>query len=52
MEFLGKSSRVNGAYGVKSKELGEVDNQDELDKIIDQYAYGYEVKSGRTNINT
>lgn len=44
-----KAVGVNGAYGKKFQELGEVDNQDELDKIIDQYAYGYEVKSGRTN---
>lgn len=44
-----KAVGVNGAYGKKFQELGEVDNQDELDKIIDQYAYGYEVKAGRTN---
>lgn len=38
---------VNGGYGQQLQGLGAVSTQEELNKIIDQYAYGYDVKAGR-----
>lgn len=37
-----------GNYGDKLQALGEVNNQEELNEIISQYAYGYAVTAGRS----
>ena len=37
-----------GNYGDKLKALGEVNDQDQLNAIISQYAYGYAVTAGRS----
>lgn len=37
-----------GSYGNKLQALGEVDDQDQLNEIISQYAYGYAVTAGRS----
>lgn len=39
-----------GNYGDKLQALGEVNNQDQLNKIISQYAYGYAVTAGRSTL--
>lgn len=39
-----------GNYGDKLQALGEVNNQDELNEIISQYAYGYAVTAGRSTL--
>ena len=36
-----------GSYGNKLQALGEVNDQDQLNEIISQYAYGYAVTAGR-----
>lgn len=38
---------VNGSYGQQLQDLGKVENQQQLDAMIQQYAYGYEVQAGR-----
>ncbi len=45
VEFVGKK----GGYGSDLAEHGTVTNQDELDEIIEKYAYGYNVVAGRVN---
>lgn len=45
VEFVGKK----GGYGSDLAEHGTVTNQDELDAIIEKYAYGYNVVAGREN---
>ena len=45
VEFVGKK----GGYGSDLAEHGTVTNQDELDEIIEKYAYGYNVVAGREN---
>ena len=37
-----------GSYGNKLQALGEVNDQEQLDEIISQYAYGYAVTAGRS----
>lgn len=37
-----------GSYGNKLQALGEVNNQEQLNEIISQYAYGYAVTAGRS----
>ena len=37
-----------GSYGNKLQALGEVNDQDRLNEIISQYAYGYAVTAGRS----
>ena len=37
-----------GSYGNKLQALGEVNDQDQLNEIISQYAYGYAVTAGRS----
>lgn len=37
-----------GSYGNKLQALGEVNNQERLNEIISQYAYGYAVTAGRS----
>lgn len=37
-----------GSYGDKLQALGKVTNQDQLNEIISQYAYGYAVTAGRS----
>lgn len=37
-----------GSYGNKLQALGKVTNQDQLNEIISQYAYGYAVTAGRS----
>lgn len=39
-----------GNYGDKLKALGEVTDQDQLNEIISQYAYGYAVTAGRSTL--
>ena len=43
---------VNGSYGQQFQNLGKVDNQQQLDEIIQKYAYGYDVKAGRKEAGT
>ncbi len=38
---------INGSYGKQLQELGTVTSQEELDQIINKYAYGYSIKAGR-----
>ena len=38
---------VNGAYGQQLQELGKVETQEQLNGIIEKYAYGYDVKAAR-----
>ena len=38
---------INGSYGQQFQELGQVLDQNALDKIIEEYAYGYDIKAGR-----
>lgn len=38
---------INGAYGQQLQALGKVDTQDQLNEIIEKYAYGYDVKAAR-----
>ena len=45
VEFVGKK----GGYGSDLAANGTVKNQEELDKIIGKYAYGYNVVAGRVN---
>lgn len=45
VEFVGKK----GGYGSDLAANGTVKNQEELDKIIGKYAYGYNVVAGRAN---
>ena len=45
VEFVGKK----GGYGSDLAANGTVNNQEELDKIIGKYAYGYNVVAGRVN---
>ena len=45
VKFVGKK----GGYGSDLAEHGTVTNQDELDEIIEKYAYGYNVVAGRVN---
>lgn len=45
VEFVGKK----GGYGSDLAANGRVNNQEELDKIIGKYAYGYNVVAGRVN---
>ena len=45
VEFVGKK----GGYGSDLAANGTVENQEELDKIIGKYAYGYNVVAGRAN---
>lgn len=45
VEFVGKY----GSYGSDLATNGKVNNQAELDKIIEKYAYGYNVVAGRVN---
>lgn len=45
VEFVGKK----GGYGSDLAANGTVKNQEELDKIIGKYAYGYNVVAGREN---
>lgn len=45
VEFVGKK----GGYGSDLADHGTVTNQDELDEIIEKYAYGYNVVAGREN---
>lgn len=37
-----------GSYGNKLQALGEVNDQEQLNEIISQYAYGYAVTAGRS----
>ena len=37
-----------GSYGNKLQALGEVNDQNQLNEIISQYAYGYAVTAGRS----
>ena len=39
-----------GSYGDKLQALGKVTNQDQLNEIISQYAYGYAVTAGRSTL--
>ena len=39
---------IKGGYGSDLATLGHVNNQSELDKILGQYIYGYNVVAGRT----
>lgn len=43
---------VNGSYGQQLQQLGPVSSQEELDQIIETYAYGYDVKAGRNEPGT
>ncbi|WP_347991694.1 Cna B-type domain-containing protein [Mediterraneibacter faecis] len=45
VEFVGKK----GGYGSDLAANGTVNNQEELDKMIGKYAYGYNVVAGRVN---
>ena len=45
VKFVGKK----GGYGSDLAANGTVENQEELDKIIGKYAYGYNVVAGRAN---
>lgn len=45
VEFVGKK----GGYGSDLAANGTVKNQEDLDKIIGKYAYGYNVVAGRVN---
>ena len=45
VEFVGKK----GGYGSDLAANGTVKSQEELDKIIGKYAYGYNVVAGRVN---
>ena len=45
VEFVGKK----GGYGSDLAANGTVNSQEELDKIIGKYAYGYNVVAGRVN---
>ena len=45
VEFVGKK----GGYGSDLAEHGTVKSQEELDDIIEKYAYGYNVVAGREN---
>lgn len=38
---------INGSYGLQFQNLGKVENQEQLNEIIQKYAYGYDVKAGR-----
>ena len=44
VDFVG----IKGGYGSDLATLGHVNNQSELDKILGQYIYGYNVVAGRT----
>ena len=39
-----------GSYGNKLQALGEVNDQEQLNEIISQYAYGYAVTAGRSTL--
>lgn len=39
---------VNGSYGQQLSHIRELQTQAELDNYINQYAYGYDIKTGRT----
>ena len=39
-----------GSYGNKLQALGEVNDQNQLNEIISQYAYGYAVTAGRSTL--
>ena len=41
-----------GSYGNKLQALGEVNDQEQLNEIISQYAYGYAVTAGRSILAT
>ena len=43
---------INGAYGQQLQELGKVDTQEQLNEIIEKYAYGYDVKAAREVVGT
>ena len=43
---------VNGAYGQQLQELGKVETQEQLNGIIEKYAYGYDVKAAREVVGT
>ena len=38
---------INGAYGQQLQALGKVETQEQLNEIIEKYAYGYDVKAAR-----
>ena len=43
---------INGAYGQQLQELGKVETQEQLNEIIEKYAYGYDVKAAREEVGT
>ena len=43
---------INGAYGQQLQALGKVETQEQLNEIIEKYAYGYDVKAAREEVGT
>ncbi|MFR7589924.1 MAG: Cna B-type domain-containing protein [Longibaculum sp.] len=43
---------VNNSYGEQLKELGEINDENQLKDIIEKYAYGYDISTGRSEVGS
>ena len=43
---------VNNSYGEQLKELGKINDENQLKDIIEKYAYGYDISTGRSEVGS